>query len=128
VDSSILTFVNHGCHDSFNIDDAEVLMPSYITDESDSSQESEESDYGFTFSPPLSRRVLTHAISIDAALRDIKAGEELFCNYSFFAQKENSESWADELRELCHGNKSSGLVTREERRRMKNQAHRTSNE
>lgn len=128
MDSSILTFVNHGCHDSFNIDDAEVLMPSYITDESDSSQETEESDFGFAYSPPLSRRVLTHAVSIDAALRDIKAGDELFCNYALFAQRANSESWADDLRELCHGDKSSGLVTQEERRRMKKQAHRIPNE
>jgi spermidine synthase len=128
VDSSILTFANHGCDGSFNIDDIESLMASYITDESDSSDESEDSsDHGFAFNPPLSRRILTHAISTEAALRDIKAGEELFCNYLFYAQNPNSESWTHELQELCHGDKSSGLVTQEERRRMKKQTHRTSN-
>lgn len=120
--------MNHGCDESFNIDDAETLMPSYVTDESDSSNEAEESDHEFAFNPPLSRRILTHAVSTEAARRDIKAGEELLSNYLLYAQKNSSKSWADELQELCHGDKSSGLVTQEERQRTKKAAHRTSNE
>jgi len=47
----------------------------------------------------------------DVAVRNVKAGEELLCNYMAFTTKSlDIESDMNELRAICDG-KSEGLIT-----------------
>jgi hypothetical protein len=111
VDSSALTFANHGCNRTYNIgqetdfEEATVsldVLPGDVTGKA-----------GSKFSPMIDRHLLHSSVK---ALRDIKAGDEILDNYLAFTSEE--ESWAQDvtdLRKLCAG--AAGEVTNYEKTR-----------
>lgn len=101
VDSSILSFVNHGCNGNFNVDDTSRIL------------DKESSDKNESFDPVFLRR----QDSTLTAVRDIEAGDELFCDYTYFSTGEDFLPALDELNRMCNGDKSIGLITQTERRR-----------
>jgi hypothetical protein len=53
----------------------------------------------------------------EQAIRDIKAGEELFCDYTFYTTGKYFNMSLDELKKMCNGEKSIGLITQVEMRK-----------
>lgn len=114
MDSSILTFVNHGCHGSYNIGDpAETAVEDEerTTEQNATLEDLEESMDDKLFNPFRFRHMES---MFEQAIRDIKAGDELFCDYSFFTAGKNFDSALDELKKMCNGEKSIGLITQVE--------------
>jgi len=97
VESDILAFLNHGCDGTYNVDDE---VSSDITEQNADDSLSEERD---VHDPYLDRHYFHSATSVSFALRDIKAGEELFCNYLSYTQ---SKEWLmtdlQELKRVCN--------------------------
>lgn len=55
------------------------------------------------FNPVVDRHLRFQA---DTSLRDIKAGEEILCNYLTFSSTGNAEDWANDVQDLraqCSG-------------------------
>jgi len=109
VDSGIHTFVNHGCKGTFNIcssniekyteelTDIDAFKVNYIDEKK--------------FDPHRDRHLFSSLNEYDVAVRNVKAGEELLCNYMAFTTKSlDIESDMNELRAICDG-KSEGLIT-----------------
>jgi hypothetical protein len=118
VDSSLLTFVNHGCKGAYNVGkvtdfDECTADTSLIPGEVDG-----KSHQGIlTFNPVVDRH-LTHAGFMNAC--DIEEEEEILDNYLVFISSE--EDWANDvvdLRNQCAG-LASGEVTEYERANQRN--------
>mmetsp|Transcript_937 Transcript_937/g.1444 ORF Transcript_937/g.1444 Transcript_937/m.1444 type:complete len:866 (+) Transcript_937:187-2784(+) len=118
VDSSMQTFVNHGCNGSFNIAGTLLKASQTITE-----QNAKESDqYSFhdnevdwdNYNPRRLRHLHHLSSTFEVALRDIKAGEELFTDYLSFA--EGDEWWTDvqDLKRWCSG-EDVGHITKKEK-------------
>lgn len=99
MDSSIMTFVNHGCRGEYNVGketafdeftvDPNVMPPEIIAKKSPN------------FSPKLDRYIF-HQVEI--AIEDIPAGDEILDNYLAFCS--DPADWAEDLREVrkyCSG-------------------------
>ena len=116
MDSSIMTFANHGCNGTFNIDPLEFEEnPGKIITEN-TAKPSDILDFNDRdlYDPVLDRNGLEVAAMFMLAVRDIKAGEELLTNYVFYTS--SNDEWYSNvlgLREMCKG-KAVGLVTQAE--------------
>jgi len=107
VDSSINTFINHGCNGTFNygppkrlhISESQADPTRYPWPQADK-----------TFSPMIDRNFESEWSSSDKALQDIEKGGELFLNYLYLTK--NEDEWAETVRSLnaqCSGEEI-GLV------------------
>jgi len=120
VDSSILTFINHGCNGTYNVDigtSSSVTKDYYITEQNASIQDREDQK-GETYDPVTDRRDGGGWAVIDIALRDIAAGEEILCNYVFFTE---DSAWLKELntlKKICNGEEI-GLIVKSEMEHMR---------
>jgi len=115
VDSGIFTFINHGCNGTYSIDDNEDDTVTEQNAELSFHKEAREK----TFDPFSDRHYIHSRNSPSWSLRDIKAGEEILCNYLHFV--ENKEEWfldAQELKRQCNG--ESGLITNLEQSTVEN--------
>jgi hypothetical protein len=109
VDSGALTFVNHGCNGTYNIGQETDFDESTVN--LDALPDIVSGKNSAKYSPMIERHLFHSPVH---ALRDIKAGEEIFDNYLAFTSEE--ESWKQDvtdLRELCTG--APGDVTNYER-------------
>lgn len=118
VDSSILTFVNHGCNGTYNVVDSYYVLSDK---ERVTEQNAKESDYFDFFEEeeynsynPYRLRHIHHANSnSDYSLSDIKAGEELFVDYLMFCE---GTGWWDDvqhLKRMCNGEEFGFIAKRE---------------
>lgn len=117
MDTSILTFVNHGCHGSYNIGDpTETTLEDgeRSTEQNATFDDLEESIHDKLLNPFRFRHMEP---MFEKAIRDIKAGDELFCDYSFFTTGKHFDLALDELKKMCNGEKSIGLITQVEMRK-----------
>ena len=111
MDSSIVTFVNHGCKGSYNVG-VETSYHEFSVD-LDTPMEAAINGKSHTgtslFNPVIDRHLF---FSGDVTVRDIQAGEELLDNYLAFIGGE--EAWAhdvNDLRNQCLGQSTEGSVT-----------------
>ena len=110
VDSSIITFVNHGCHGSYNVGletevDEFTADPDFIPEMLNGKSHAGTS----TFNPFVDRTLFFTA---DISSRDIKASEEILDNYLAFIG--GDDDWKDDLvdyRDLCSGGQGTLSVT-----------------
>ena len=113
VDSSILTFVNHGCRGSYNIGEETPFDEFSADPDSLDYVSAGRSHKGTsTFNPVVDRHL---RFQPDVSLREIKAGEEILDNYLDFVGL--PEYWTKDvmdLRALCSG-QAVGQVTNYER-------------
>jgi hypothetical protein len=113
VDSSLLTFVNHGCKGTYNVGidtdfDESTADTSLIPDELNG-----KSHQGISTFNPVVDRHLTHTGFMSTL--DIKAGEEVLDNYLLFISSE--EDWANDvidLRNQCAGLASGNVIQYEQ--------------
>lgn len=115
VDSTIMTFVNHGCNGTFNIIDWNQFGGKTFTENNVTRDDAEDESDSEVYDIYSDRHVQHAALTYSVATRDIKAGEELFSNYLFYT----TESWWDDvkrIRRMCTG-KETGFITTQE---MKN--------
>ncbi len=121
MDSSILTFINHGCNGTYNVDFGSSISAresDYIT-EQNASMEDKKNNQVKMYDPLTDRRDVGGWGTIDVALRDIAAGEEILCNYVFFT--DNDEAWLKEvnvLKKICNGEEV-GLIVQSEMQHMR---------
>jgi spermidine synthase len=102
VDSSIVTFVNHGCNGTFNIGIA-TDFDEFTTDtRTPPAALMGQSHTGTSvFNPVIDRHLF---YSGDVSLRDIDAGEEILDNYlNFIGSQEAWEDDVNDLRKQCSG-------------------------
>lgn len=109
VDSSILTFANHGCRGSYNVGEAtkgdEFSVDLNAPDKSINGMSHSET---FVFNPVNDRHLF---FSGDESIRDIKAGEEILDNYlAFIGGTEYWELAVTDLRKQCSGEVTEGSV------------------
>jgi len=100
-----MTFVNHGCNGTFN---TLHWMPyeawvngdegTIVTEKNATVKDYE--PYGKVYDICRDRHVAQEAVSYDVAARDIKAGEEILCNYIFFGHIYET---ALDLKSICSG-------------------------
>ena len=110
VDSSILTFVNHGCHGSNNIG-LETEVDEFTADvDSIPEMLNGKSHTGTsTFDPVVDR---TLYFGTETFTRDVEAGEEILDNYlAFIGSNDYWEEGLDDLRDLCSGGQGTLSVT-----------------
>ena len=103
VDSSIVTFVNHGCNGTYNIGD-ETDHDEFTADIRSPPVDlmGHKSHTGSSVFDPVIDRHLFH--SGDVSLRDIDAGEEILDNYlNFIGGQEAWEEDVTDLRKQCSG-------------------------
>ena len=105
--------MNHGCNGSFNVDALGL----------DGATEQNFDTFNYTasgkslYNPFLDRHRHSVEDTYDYALSDIKAGEELLCNYLFFTDVANEELWVKEahkLRRICNGEEVGDITIFEE--------------
>jgi len=118
VDASILCFANHGCNGSHNIDDWQYNESNdYLTERNVTLEQIKQENLRPIYDPYIDRH-LPHVFNdIEYALRDIKAGEELLCNYVDYSS--NDDEFGEEmatLRAMCSGMK--GYVTSLEEKKI----------
>ncbi len=101
--------MNHGCNGTFNILDWSAYLQwektGYIVTEQNATMK----DYYGNFHDDVfdvhrSRHIESDTLSYAVATRDIKAGEEIFSNYVFYAS--NEKEWKEDvmdLRRWCSG-------------------------
>lgn len=114
MDSSILTFTNHGCNGTFNVINVEFGEhddPYAITEMTEHLSDTDDMDDRDLYDPVLDRRGLSINAKGEVAVRNIKAGEEILTNYVYYSSR--GPGWTDSLkslREMCTGEKA-GLIT-----------------
>jgi len=127
VDKSIMTFVNHGCKGDFNTDDmalAQSFNPDTVLNEQTATAD-DKPENRKPFDPFTDRH---SAIQKDVALRDIKAGEEITCNYMYFTSEEDWFYEVETLKNMCNG-VDVGLITKAETEfRMRKRYNQTASE
>lgn len=112
VETSLLSFANHGCQGSYNLvaptdDDDEDEecgalwtklhefspgVDSYFSPEATT-------NVGYGYDPVVDRHLVATDNRMDVARRDLRAGEELFTNYLPYSLA--STEWLDQLRSTC---------------------------
>ncbi len=116
VDSSLQTFVNHGCNGTYNVGPATLGLSKL--DEKITEQNAQESDYAIysgvsewlAYNPVRLRHIHHYSTTAETALVDIKAGEELFTDYLDFTEEELWWEEVLELRRICNG-EAVGFIT-----------------
>jgi len=114
VDSSILTFMNHGCNGTYN---HAHLGQSYEFNEFTADDSEMPEEYGedrSVYNPALDRNTPFWLSSLDLTTRDISAGEELLTNYLAFVG--HSSDWKDDILDLraqCSGQDVGDVTTYE---------------
>lgn len=98
MDSSILTFANHGCRGKYNIgQEAEfnefTVDPKVMPEEVIGKKSAK-------FSPMIDRHLFHFPIR---SLKHIPAGHELLDNYLFFTSEDGWEAYVTALRNECSG-------------------------
>jgi hypothetical protein len=112
-----LTFCNHGCNGTYNIDSAELME--YKEDRFFTEQDVEKSDFPSKsdsfYSPYSDRRYLQSEVSASIAVKDIYAGEEIFSDYLFYTLSDAESFYAETqvLKRICRGEEV-GLITKSE--------------
>ena len=107
VDSSLLTFVNHGCNGTFNLAEPTPFNEFTIDiDDLDVKPPSERDSYEFfgVYNPCEDRRINKYSIVVSNHGRTIEAGQELLDNYIDMAgSDEYYRENIIELRTECSG-------------------------
>jgi hypothetical protein len=111
-----MTYANHGCNGTFNIDplEFEENPDEIITENSAKPTDILDFNDRDLYDPVLDRNGLEVAAMSMLAVRDINAGEELLTNYVFYTSSD--DEWYSNvlrLRRMCEG-KVFGLVTQAE--------------
>ena len=123
VDSGIMTFVNHGCNGTNNIagpDEMSLVDGDLPTVNEETADISEGGGREFlrispAFDPARERHLRHSAVGADCAVRDIRAGEELFQNYLYFVSEPCEWShYITDLRAQCRGESVGTIVAAEE--------------
>ena len=101
-----MTFVNHGCNGTFNTNNWVNHEAWVIGDERAIVTEQNATVEHYEYTEKIydifrDRHLAQTAISYDVATRDIKAGEEILCNYIFFS--EDDYQIALDLKSVCSG-------------------------
>jgi len=112
VDASILCFANHGCNGSHNIDEWQYNeSDDDLTEENVTLELMKQENFRPVYDPYIDRHLPHMFNDIEYASRDIKAGEELLCNYVDYSSNDDEfgKDMAD-LRAVCSGI-SKGYVT-----------------
>jgi len=123
VDSGLTTFVNHGCSGTSNIGTLGIGYKITLDDHASLNEEtamSLDADMVFkkffesssTYNPLLYRKVFTISGGLNYALRDIKAGEEIFTNYLLFGISSDFEESILDVSSQCLG--ALGMVSKVE--------------
>ena len=111
VDSSIITFVNHGCKGEYNVGiETDVDEFSADLDEPIEGLNGKSHTGTSIFNPVIDRHLLSHVG--DLSIEGIDAGEEILDNYLAFVGSE--EDWEEDirgLRRMCKGMRVEGSVT-----------------
>jgi SET domain-containing protein len=102
VESSSLTFINHGCNGNTNVGGIIPYIeatwdPRTVPDNYD-----DYNDDRSVYDPLTERRYGVNAVTT-VTDRDILAGEEIVCNYIFFARRSQFAEKVTELRDACRG-------------------------
>ena len=111
MDSSILTFANHGCNGTYNIGTETQVNESTAHPNKPIETLNGKIHAGSTsiFDPVIDRHLFR---SVETSNKYIMAGDELLDNYMAFIGSEKSwESDLNDLRELCCGHATEGSVT-----------------
>ena len=116
VEPSIMTFSNHGCNGTFNVLNwmtykAWVNGVEGVLSVTEQNATIEDYDtYETVYDIFRDRHVVQGALSYDVAGRDIKAGEEMLCNYIFYGKTYEE---ALDLKSVCSG-EDVGFITKSE--------------
>ena len=117
MDASIQTFINHGCNGTYNVGPSESKLEESITEqnakESDFDTFSTE-EYWDGFNPYKLRHIHRISTTPEIALKDIKAGEELFTDYLDFTVGDEWWEEVKELKRMCNG-EGVGLIEKTEK-------------
>jgi len=121
VEPNFLTYVNHGCNGSNNVDYSEMYEIKMQMKPDLTEQNTEPSDFGLLatksiiYSPYRDRHVFHEEVKSDIVVKDIVAGEEVFSDYLFYTTENQAEFYkeAQHLKGLCNGEEV-GLVTQKE--------------
>jgi len=124
VDSGLSTFVNHGCRGTSNIGTLGVGYKITLDDHTSLNEKTSPSvdaemlfkrffESPGIYNPLLYRKVFTISGGLNYALRDIKAGEEIFTNYLLFGVARDFEESLVEVSSQCLG-LSLGTISRVE--------------
>jgi hypothetical protein len=108
VDSSPMTFVNHGCKGTNNIGEVSELNE-FTLDLDRMPEEFMMKGHSSTYNPAADRNLRHYIAGGETSIKPIKAGEEILDNYLFFIGEE--ESWTEDvqqLRDQCSGRQSIG--------------------
>jgi len=109
VDSGWGTFVNHGCNRTFNVGAMHSWTEWEYNDHAQPLSRKERQALRLDakpYSPYVDRNIRVWECREEVAMRDIRAGEELFNNYMEFVQADELDSYAYQLQQECTG----GLV------------------
>lgn len=109
IDSGIPTFCNHGCNGSYNYGEIEDGGAGVRFTELNIDLKKAPGELlnkaSKAFSPVFERHLRQITATGDYTLREIKKGEEIFCNYlSFVGDPDEWEAEIESLREQCAGN------------------------
>merc|ERR1740124_217819 len=108
VESGLASFANHGCHGTYNmgpvknfesnLDDAEIEEMNESSDFDALIRARSTQKAGYGYNPVNDRHLAAFCNGEDYALRDIKAGEEMFTNYLPYVK--DVEEYKDNVREI----------------------------
>jgi len=119
VDSSILCFANHGCNGSHNIDEWNYNdSENNLTEKNVTLEQIKKDNFRPVYDPYIDRHLPHMFNDIEYASRDIKAGEELLCNYVDYSSNEDEfvKDMAD-LRAVCNGIRKGYVTSLEEKKK-----------
>lgn len=115
VDTSIASFVNHGCNGIFNLGSiwyseikGGIVSPLMTSTNSNlkAKYDGSRNDIFEAFDPLYARHIKQDTEDTDFALRDIRAGEELFSNYMEFSniyEQDEIQETINDLERQCDG-------------------------
>lgn len=122
VDASIMTFSNHGCNGTHNVDGEEYWYEESLsmTEENfNIDNYKEDIELRDVYDPALDRHIPHMINSIEYVVRDIEAGEEIVSNYlSYTARRLHLPDNVSKLRAICNG-EIAGYITKLEEVAMK---------
>merc|ERR1740124_1451606 len=113
VDSGIMTFINHGCNGTYNIDDEGY---DGMTEQN---SEITVTETRAVHDPYSDRHYLHISNAPSFALRDISAGEEILCNYLTFCEVvADFMPEMEHLKKMCN-NEETGFISKREQASIK---------
>lgn len=101
VDQSILTFINHGCNNTYNMG-----VQTGVTEITADFEKMPPVLHHFAledtvYSPFIDRNVIAHVTAYDQLLKDVKVGDELLDNYLSYLNMDNWKSGLSDYRAQC---------------------------